>query len=693
MAQKMVVTSPQYKNIVLEEYTGIHCGYCPDGHARAELLASENSGRVVLINIHQGNFANPAAGEPDFRTVWGDSLAALAGVSGYPNGTVNRHLFSEIDPAKIAMGRSSWMFASSQILTQQSPVNIGFKSVFDTSSRLLTVEVEVFYVDASPAAFNYLNIAFLESHVIGYQSDYANGAHNDYDHKHILRHLITGQWGDKILQTTKGSLFTKTYQYTVPASFNIDNCDIAVFVSETKKEIYTGMVAEANGGSHDGKTMIYVGDVVNNEKKFEKSSSGSPKVFNMQLNSKLQGNENFLVKLESDAPSNWLVNFEIDGNTYTNEVLLSLTGDVQKAVKINVTPGTTSFLSTISLIMQSEKYPQIQRKQTIYVISDVTDLVVNNSSPWGDGGDTNAAVFQQTFFDGLQYAGCNKYAAGNTEILNLTINSNFLEGVKNIYFNVGWSFPSLSETLVDVFKAFIDNGGNLLVSGQDVGWDNFDNSGYGTEKTKAFVTDYLKASFVSDGDQTNNNLTTVSGDIVFGQVAASPVVNVYGVNPDNNNPYMYPDVLNAVSGGKSIFTYNNNPAKVGAVRSYGQSFKTVFLGLSLEMIATVNVRNEIMKIAYDWFNGKLSDIEFDEEFETVFNCYPNPTSHYFVFDNNNENDVELSLFDVFGNLIICNKYASGSHQIEVENIPSGIYMVKIRTQSGQVNTSKLQVVK
>ena len=32
-AQTNVSTTPENKNVVLEEFTGISCPYCPDGHA------------------------------------------------------------------------------------------------------------------------------------------------------------------------------------------------------------------------------------------------------------------------------------------------------------------------------------------------------------------------------------------------------------------------------------------------------------------------------------------------------------------------------------------------------------------------------------------------------------------------------------------------------------------------------------
>ena len=32
IGQTFVSTTPENKNVVLEEFTGIYCGFCPDGH-------------------------------------------------------------------------------------------------------------------------------------------------------------------------------------------------------------------------------------------------------------------------------------------------------------------------------------------------------------------------------------------------------------------------------------------------------------------------------------------------------------------------------------------------------------------------------------------------------------------------------------------------------------------------------------
>ena len=52
-----VSTTPENRNVVLEEFTGIHCGYCPDGHLLAQQLHDNNPGDIVLINIHSISLA------------------------------------------------------------------------------------------------------------------------------------------------------------------------------------------------------------------------------------------------------------------------------------------------------------------------------------------------------------------------------------------------------------------------------------------------------------------------------------------------------------------------------------------------------------------------------------------------------------------------------------------------------------
>jgi len=249
-------TTPTNKNVVLEDFTGVRCQFCPDGHDRAKAMVTANPGRVVVIAINAGSFATPASGWPNFTSDFGEAIRAQTNLSGYPAGTVNRRVFSGMsqNPGGTAMGRGNWSNAGSQVLAEASPVNLGASSTYDAATRKVTVKVDMYYTGNETVA-NYLNVAFLESGQVGKQSN-TSGTVNDYVHDNILRYMMTGQWGEAIetSKTKTGTKITKTYTYTVPVKYHdnadtdINKCDIAVFVTRGAGgtgEILTGIKLKA----------------------------------------------------------------------------------------------------------------------------------------------------------------------------------------------------------------------------------------------------------------------------------------------------------------------------------------------------------------------------------------------------------------------------------------------------------------
>jgi hypothetical protein len=246
-AQTIVSTTPSNRNVILEEYTGIHCTWCPDGHKRANQLIASNPGRVWAINIHQGGYASPGSGEPDYRTQWGDALAGQTGLTGYPSGTINRQVFSG---SATALGRGDWPAAAAQVLAVASPVNVAATAAIDFNTRELVVNVEAYYTANSSVSTNFLNVALVQDNILGPQTG-ASSLYpemmegNLYRHNHMLRHLLTDQWGEEITTTTTGSFVSKQYTYTIPAHLNnveyiLEDLRVIVFVTESHQYIITG---------------------------------------------------------------------------------------------------------------------------------------------------------------------------------------------------------------------------------------------------------------------------------------------------------------------------------------------------------------------------------------------------------------------------------------------------------------------
>ncbi len=252
-SQTIVSTDPENKKVILEEFTGINCVYCPDGHAIAQAIKNNNPDEVFLVNIHVGGYATPGAGQPDFRTPFGTAINNQAGVLGYPAGTVNRHVFpgwSQNGANGTAMSRNFWTAASNQILDQPSYVNMGVEASIDVNTRELTVHVEAYYTDDSPVGTNKLNVALLQNNTLGPQT--GGGMGNEYVHMHRLVHMVTGQWGVDVNTTTEGSFVDETFTYTIPNDYNgvpVDffeaEMEVVVFMTETQQEVISGNGAYA----------------------------------------------------------------------------------------------------------------------------------------------------------------------------------------------------------------------------------------------------------------------------------------------------------------------------------------------------------------------------------------------------------------------------------------------------------------
>jgi hypothetical protein len=234
-----VSTQPTNKNVVLEEFTGVNCQYCPDGHKRANEIIKNNPGRVSVINIHQGSYA---AVIPDYRTEWGDAIAAQTGLEGYPSGTVNRHVFTG---GKTILDRGAFATRSATILSQPSYVNIAVNATVSEDTRELIADVELYYTD-NGLPVNLLNIALIQDSIIGPQSGssyYPEMVKNgQYQHNHMLRDLLTKQWGDSIKQTAAGTFVIKRYVYSVPVAYrnipvNLEKLEIVAFIAEGEQEI------------------------------------------------------------------------------------------------------------------------------------------------------------------------------------------------------------------------------------------------------------------------------------------------------------------------------------------------------------------------------------------------------------------------------------------------------------------------
>lgn len=230
------------RTALLEEFTAINCGNCPAAHGVANTLAGAYADDLVIVGVHGGGLAVPSGSQIDFRTVDGAALWSQFGVTFQPQGIVDRQSLQQ--PA-------AWSASIANVLAQPSPVNLGMATTFDADTRQLTVIVELYYT-ADGSGADRISVLLTQDHVVGYQQDYVNGAHPAYDHRHALRDHITPLIGDEVTTTTTGTLVQRTYTFTVPEAWVVEDLDVVAFVAEQGGPVYQVRHVDAGGGATTG---------------------------------------------------------------------------------------------------------------------------------------------------------------------------------------------------------------------------------------------------------------------------------------------------------------------------------------------------------------------------------------------------------------------------------------------------------
>lgn len=241
---KYVSTEPANRNVLIEEYTGRNCGWCPVGQNIVNNIIEKNEGRVFTVNIHpQGNVLSPTT-YPNLNTVKGGELYNVFGTGGLPAAVINR---TTEKAEGLVSDDDTWEPMANEQLSQIAECNVAGHVSINPDTRLARITVEVYYTADSKVEENYLTVIMLQDNIMGEQSG-ADGnpsqmVGSQYRHMHVYRNTITDKWGDAISPTTAGTLITKTFKYTIPekmgdpngVAVDLDNIHFLAFVTEKRE--------------------------------------------------------------------------------------------------------------------------------------------------------------------------------------------------------------------------------------------------------------------------------------------------------------------------------------------------------------------------------------------------------------------------------------------------------------------------
>lgn len=251
-------------------------------------------------------------------------------------------------------------------------------------------------------------------------------------------------------------------------------------------------------------------------------------------------------------------------------------------------------------------------------------LIVDGFDRFGGSGSWAHAAHDFVYYHGRAIA-ANGFAfatCANEAVISGLVN---LQDYQAVFWLLGdestadETFSAGEQTRV---RTYLQNGGNLFVSGSEVAWD-LDVQARGAATDEAFLHDYLKADYVND--DANNLSASGSAGGIFSGLNFS-----YGTTPYSED---FPDAINAFGGSTVCLRYGNGLNAgiqfAGTFTSGNRIGKLVYLGFPFETINGAAVRQEVMRRVLEFFFGTTAVAEKNEnsavpaEFVLLQN-YPNP---------------------------------------------------------------------
>ncbi len=658
-AQQFVSTEPSNKNVIIEEFTGRNCGWCPDGHVIANQIVANNPGRVWAINVHAGGFAPTSY--PNLICNDGQTIHNGFSVSGYPAGVVNRSTAA-------AVGRGEWASRASQELNQPAVLNVAGMAIINPATRLATIEVEVYYTGNSAQTTNYLTVAMLQDSILGSQSgasmNPAQVVNGQYCHMHILRDVITeSAWGEAITPTTEGTLITRTYTYEIPeiigspngVEVDINNVSFLAWVSETQqgaatRPILSACEIETNIGS-DEPLFPYITEVSqiagiscshNKDVVLSLKNGGQDELTNVKFEIEIAG------EVTEGEWSGSMAQFYQEEITMSVDVPFGSHNGVVRIIEANGEPfeGEKSFTASCDEWIEfdaegSEISFTLELMQDKFGNQTTWEVVGSNGTVYAEGGPYS--MLQGSTATQLNI---EEFTVPANECILFTIYDAVGNGICCAYGQGYYQLKDANDNVIIDGDGSFGSGASYLISvlgDATMSVSTADATVLGP--TEAIVG----GSFANGNPSVVGVMYRTAAETEFTEATAatvSPEFEVQLTGLTHDTEYIY----------KAFARTANGQEVVGEEKSFTTEYDAI-----------------------------------DENIGVNCNIYPNPSKG--VVYVKGVDIAKVMVFNSLGQLVDVVESESDDSSINIENLSVGVYYVRVMNNAGETITKKVSVVK
>ena len=608
----------QYRNVLIEEFTGRNCPYCPMGHKALDDISNINPGKVFPVNIHAQNSLSPTSYPNLNIDVSTSYYNVLNNMGGIPSVMVNR-VGESVHPANNECSN-----LVSQQLSQLAEVNIDGEVVINPDTRVADITVELEYTSSSAYNTNYLTIMMLQDNIIGSQSgaeqyNPSQIVDGQYRHMHVLRDVITPTWGDAVSPATAGTLITKQYIYEIPeiigvpngVEVDLDNIYFLAFVAETYQGTPTRPILNVNKLEQkegvDEPVYAFIKDAVQEntstcsyEKKFvlNIANAGTDNITSIEFEIDVEGGDITEYQWNGFIPSH--ENTDIDLFAYIPE------GEHEVTFRIVAINGEY-FYSEKTILAMSEKIVEVETSDANEQFTlELAQDRFGNQITWSVVGHNGNIIAEGGPYQMLSTVGTLLHVEYFTlpagECAEFIINDNVGNGINGAYGQGCYKIYDSNYNVVVESDGKYENGESHMIYVNDDGETPY----YWTPDPSLYANNMtVIATIAIDGvEQSDFNLElgAFCGDEVRGsgklQYVGSPAnryecfLMVYGNAGDNITFKLYDHATETVSDLKTnqSVTFEVNGAVGDVINPYAINFTSTI------------VHNQELKSGWNWYS-------------------------------------------------------------------------------------------
>jgi len=531
---------------------------------------------------------------------------------------------------------------------------------FNSLNAFITVEIEL-EGDLPPGSDMKLRVAILEDDLL----------YSGTTYDHILRDMLPDV---PLTIDTDGQVQTETINFNFSSAWVVANTRAVAFVQDDQdRTIYQSCNTRPTPDyslryyAVGARTVIGSGAY----------TFGETALFNTGLNP-----DTYTVSLDtSGLPADGSAYFEYDGTQYTT-ASISLAPGERALFNVVLDPGTGSEGSVV-LTLHSDSGMASDRQLEYKMISSDTDVLIV---------DDDGAFDYETLYFAPALAGTGKsHAIWNRS--STTVSGEELGNFDIVIWSCGFAFPTIDDTDRASLTEYLDGGGSLFITGQDIGWDLNDQGGAAAD----FYHDYLHATYVSDD---TNDLTL---DGVEGTFTEGLALNIGGGDGANNQEYPS-DIDPRDELASEILTYT--AGRNGGIMADTGVYRVVYLSFGFEAINNAADRAALMEGIIGFLAGDTSPVEGGNlpGAMTLLGNMPNPFNPQteIIFTLAADTRVKLEVFDLRGRLVRTleeSLHPAGVNRVkwdgrtdEGREAPSGAYFYRL-TGPEKALTDKMMLVR